>query len=46
MVKNLHAAWETWLRPLVWEDNLEKGMATLPDILAWSIPWIEEPGRL
>ena len=31
---------------LGWEDALEKGMATHSSILAWRIPWIEEPGRL
>ena len=31
---------------LGWEDPLEKGMATLSSILAWRIPWTEEPGRL
>ena len=29
-----------------WEDPLEKGMATRSSILAWEIPWTEEPGRL
>ena len=37
---------ETWVRSLSWEDPLEKGMATHSSILAWRIPWIEEPGRL
>ena len=37
---------ETWVRSLGWEDPLEKGMATHPSILAWRIPWREEPGRL
>ena len=46
MVKNLPAMWETWVRPLVWEDPLEEGMATHSSILAWRIPWTEEPGRL
>ena len=31
---------------LVWEDSLEKEMATYSSIPAWKIPWIEEPGRL
>ena len=31
---------------LSWEDTLEEGMATHPSILAWKIPWTEEPGRL
>ena len=43
MVKNLPAMWETWVQTLGWEDPLEKGMATHSSILAWEIPWIEEP---
>ena len=35
-----------WVRSLGWEDILEKGMATHSRILAWRIPWTEEPGRL
>ena len=35
---------ETWLRFLDQEDPLEKGMATHSSILAWRIPWMEEPG--
>ena len=46
MVKNLPARWETWFQSLGWEDPLEKGMATQSSILAWGIPWTEEPGRL
>ena len=46
MVKNLPAMQEAWVRSLGQEDPLEKGMATHSSILAWSIPWIEEPGRL
>ena len=46
MVKNLPAMWETWVKSLGWEDPLEKGMATHPSILAWRIPWTEEPGGL
>ena len=46
MVKNLPAVQETWVRSLCWEDPLEKGMATLSSILAWRIPWTEEPGGL
>ena len=46
MVKNLPAMWETWAPSLGWEDPLEKGMATPTSILAWKIPWTEEPGRL
>ena len=46
MVKNLPAMQETWVQPLGQEDPLEKGMATHSSVLAWRIPWIEEPGRL
>ena len=46
MVKNLPAMWETRVQSLGWEDLLEKGMATQFSILAWRIPWTEEPGRL
>ena len=46
MVKNLPAMKETWVRSLVWEDPLEKGMATHSSILAWRMPWTEEPGGL
>ena len=46
MVKNLPAVWETQVRSLGWEDPLEKGMATHTSILAWRIPWTEEPGGL
>ena len=46
MVKNLPAIQETWVRSLGWEVPLEKGMATHSSILAWRIPWTEEPGRL
>ena len=34
-----------WVQSLVWEDPLEKGMATHSSPLAWRIPWTEEPGR-
>ena len=44
-VNNLPAMWETWVRSLGWED-LEKGPATHSSILAWGIPWTEEPGGL
>ena len=37
---------ETWLRSLGWEDPLEEETATCSSILAWEIPWTEEPGRL
>ena len=46
MVKNLPAMQETWARSLDQEDPLEKGMATHFSILAWKIPWTEEPCRL
>ena len=46
MVKNLPAMWETQVQSLDQEDPLEKGMATHSRILAWSIPWTEEPGGL
>ena len=45
-VKNPPAMQEAWLRFLGWEDPLEKEMATLSSILAWRIPWTEEPGGL
>ena len=45
-VKSLPAVWETWVRSLGWEDLLEKEMASHFSILAWKIPWTEEPGRL
>ena len=38
LVKNLPAMWQTWVRPLGWEDPLKKGKAT-SSILAWRIPW-------
>ena len=46
MVKNLPAMWETWLPSLGQDDPLEKGTATHSSILAWRIPWTEEPGGL
>ena len=46
MVKNVPAMQETWVQSLSWEEPLEKGMATLSKILAWRIPWTEEPGVL
>ena len=45
-VKNLPAVQETQIQSLSQEDPLEKGMATHSSILAWRIPWREEPGRL
>ena len=46
MVKCLPTMWETWVKSLGWEDLLEEEMATHSSILAWKIPWTEEPGRL
>ena len=43
MVKSLPAMWETQVQTLGWEDPLEKGMAIHSSILAWRIPWAEEP---
>ena len=37
---------ETWIQSLSQEDTLEKGMANYSNILAWRIPWTEEPGGL
>ena len=45
-LKSLTAMQESWVRSLGWEDPLEKEMATHSSILAWRIPWGEEPGRL
>ena len=45
-LKHLPGMWETWVRSLGREDPLEKKMATHSSILAWRIPWTEEPGRL
>ena len=46
MVKHLPTRWETWVQSLGQDDPLEKEMATHSSILAWKIPWMEEPGRL
>ena len=46
LVKNLPAVQETWVQSMGQEDPLEEGMATQSSILAWRIPWTEEPGRL
>ena len=46
MIKNLPAVQETRVQYLDWEDPLEKGMAAHSSILAWQIPWTEEPGGL
>ena len=43
MVKCLTAMWDTWDRPLGQEESLEKKLATYSSILAWEIPWTEEP---
>ena len=45
-LKPLPAMWETWVQSLGQEDPLEKEMATHSSILAWRIPWMEEPGGL
>ena len=45
MVKNLPGCRQAWIRSLGQEDPLEKEMATHSSILAWRIPWTEEPGR-
>ena len=46
MAKNLPAMQESWVQSLGWEDPLEQGTATHSSILAWRIPWTEEPGEL
>ena len=49
MVKNspaMEETQETWVQPLGQEDLLEKGMAIHSSILAWKVPWAEEPGGL
>ena len=46
VVKNLPATQETQVPFLGWENSLEKEMATHSSILAWEIPWTEEPGGL
>ena len=46
IVKNPPAMQETRIQPLGWDDPVEKGMATHASILAWEIPWTEEPGGL
>ena len=45
-VKRLPTMRETWVLSLGWEVPLEKKMATHSSILAWKIPWMEEPSRL
>ena len=46
MLKSLPEMQESQVQALIWEDPLEKGMATHSSILAWRIPWIEEPSML
>ena len=46
MVKNPPAMEEAWVQSLGQEDPLEKGMATHSTILAWRVPWTEEPGGI
>ena len=46
MVKRLPTMQETWVQSLGQEDLLEKEMVTYSSILAWKIPWTEEPGKL
>ena len=46
IVKNPPAMWEIWAQSLGWEDPLEESMATYSSVLAWRIPWAEEPGGL
>ena len=46
MVKRLPTMQETWVQSLGQEDVLEKKMVTYSSILAWKIPWTEEPGKL
>ena len=46
MIKNLPAIQETWVQSLGREDPLEEGMAACSSVLAWRVPWTEEPGGL
>jgi len=46
VVKNLPAKQETWVRSLGDKEPMEQGIATHSSILAWRIPWTEEPGGL
>ena len=46
IVKNLPARQEAWVQSLYWEDPLKKEMVTHSSIIAWEIPWTEEPGKL
>ena len=45
-VKNPPSVQETWVQSLGWEDPLEKETATHSNILAWKLPWTEEPGGM
>ena len=45
-LKNPPAMWETWVQSLGWEALLEEGMTNHSSILAWRIPWTDEPGVL
>ena len=45
-VEDLPAMQEPWVRSLGWDDPLEEGMATHSSVLAWRIPWTEEPREL
>ena len=46
MVKNMPEMQETWVRSLAQENPIDKGMATHSSILAWRIPWLEDPGGM
>ena len=46
MVKKSPAMWDIWAGSLGWEDPLEEGVATHSSILAWRVPWMDEPGGL
>ena len=46
VVKNLPAMQETQVQSLSWDDPLEEGIVTHSSVLAWKIPWTEEPGGL
>ena len=46
MIENLPVIQETWVQSRGQEDPLKKGMATHTSVVAWRIPWTEEPGRL
>ena len=46
MIKNQPEMWDTFFRSPGWEDPLEEGLATHSSILAWRIPWTEDPGGL